>query len=139
MKINDKYEISPFGNAFDSLFSLLTRNDYLPSHSLNSSLSEHGNVRIREEDKKVIIEFLVPGWKKNDLLLSLEEQKLTLTSEVKNEKEQNSWFQNNNLNFEIQLGQNLDTTKTNAKLEEGVLTVSIPVSQKTKGRNIKIS
>lgn len=139
MKINDKYEISPFGNAFDSLFSLLTRNDYLPAHSLNSSLSEYGNVRIREEDKKVIIEFLVPGWKKNDLLLSLEEQKLTLTSEVKNEKEQNSWFQNNNLNFEIQLGQNLDTTKTNAKLEEGVLTVSIPVSQKTKGRNIKIS
>ena len=120
MKINDKYEISPFGNAFDSLFSLLTRNDYLPAHSLNSSLSEHGNVRIREEDKKVIIEFLVPGWKKNDLLLSLEEQKLTLTSEVKNEKEQNSWFQNNNLNFEIQLGQNLDTTKTNAKLEEEV-------------------
>ena len=139
MKINDKYEISPFGNAFDSLFSLLTRNDYLPSHSLNSSLSEHGNVRIREEDKKVIIEFLVPGWKKNDLLLSLDEQKLTLTSAIKNEKEQNSWFQNNNLNFEIQLGQNLDTTKTNAKLEEGVLTVCIPVSQKTKGRNIKIS
>ena len=138
MKINDKYEISPFGNAFDSLFSLLTRNDYLPSHSLNSSLSEHGNVRIREEDKKVIIEFLVPGWKKNDLLLSLDEQKLTLTSAIKNEKEQNGWFQNNNLNFEIQLGQNLDTTKTNAKLEEGVLTVSIPVSQKTKGRNIKI-
>ena len=139
MKINDKYEISPFGNAFDSLFSLLTRNDYLPSHSLNSSLSEHGNVRIREEDKKVIIEFLVPGWKKNDLLLSLDEQKLTLTSAIKIAKEQNSWFQNNNLNFEIQLGQNLDTTKTNAKLEEGVLTVSIPVSQKTKGRNIKIS
>lgn len=139
MKINDKYEISPFGNAFDSLFSLLTRNDYLPSHSLNSSLSEHGNVRIREEDKKVIIEFLVPGWKKNDLLLSLDEQKLTLTSAIKIEKEQNSWFQNNNLNFEIQLGQNLDTTKTNAKLQEGVLTVSIPVSQKTKGRNIKIS
>ena len=139
MKINDKYEISPFGNAFDSLFSLLTRNDYLPSHSLNSSLSEHGNVRIREEDKKVIIEFLVPGWKKNDLLLSLDEQKLTLTSAIKNEKEQNSWFQNNNLNFEIQLGQNLDTSKTNAKLEEGVLTVSIPVSQKTKGRNIKMS
>ena len=138
MKINDKYEISPFGNAFDSLFSLLTRNDYLPSHSLNSSLSEHGNVRIREEDKKVIIEFLVPGWKKNDLLLSLDEQKLTLTSAIKNEKEQNGWFQNNNLNFEIQLGQNLDTSKTNAKLEEGVLTVSIPVSQKTKGRNIKI-
>ena len=118
---------------------LFTRNDYLPSHSLNSSLSEHGNVRIREEDKKVIIEFLVPGWKKNDLLLSLDEQKLTLTSAIKNEKEQNSWFQNNNLNFEIQLGQNLDTSKTNAKLEEGVLTVSIPVSQKTKGRNIKIS
>ena len=26
MKINDKYEISPFGNPFDSLFSLLARN-----------------------------------------------------------------------------------------------------------------
>lgn len=139
MKLNDKYEISPFGNTFDSLFSLLTRNDYSPTLSQNSLSAECGNVRIREENNQVIIEFLVPGWKKNDLSLSLEEQKLTLSSAVENQKKQNGWFKNNNLDFEIQLGQNLDTNKTEAKLEEGVLTVSIPVSKKTKGRNIKIS
>ena len=36
-----------------------------------------------------------------------------------------------NLNYQIRLGQNLDTTKINAKLEEGVLTVNHPSFSKS--------
>ena len=139
MKINDKYEISPFGNTFDSLFSLLTRNDHPPISHHPSSVSEYGNVRIRNEEKQVRIDFLVPGWKKRDLSLLIEDQKLRLVANPHKEKEQGELFQSNELNIQVLLGEQLDTTKANAKLEDGVLTVTIPVSAKAKGRSIKIS
>ena len=139
MKINDKYEISPFGNPFDSLFSLLARNGQSPALSADSYFSVDGNVRIREGEKEVTIEFLVPGMKKSDLTLNVVDQNLTLCSNQNGKKQGNGWFHNNELNYQIRLGQNLDTSKVNAKLEEGVLTVIIPVSQKVTGRKIKIT
>jgi len=139
MKINDKYEISPFGNTFDSLFSLLTRNDHPAISHHSSSVSEYGNVRIRNEEKQVRIEFLIPGWKKSDLSLLIEDQKLRLLANPSKEKEQGGLFQSNELNVQVLLGEQLDTTKAHAKLEDGVLTVTIPVSAKAKGRSIKIS
>ena len=139
MKINDKYEISPFGNAFESLFSLLARNEQPGKSSANSYFSECGKVRIRNSEKEAKIEFLVPGWKKSDLALTVEEQKLRLSSSTEGKKDQIGWFQSNELNYEIRLGQDLDTSKVNAKLEEGVLTVVIPVCPKAKGKSIKIS
>ena len=139
MKINDKYEISPFGNTFDSLFSLLTRNNHSPISNYSPGTPDYGNVRIRNEEKQVRIEFLVPGWKKNELSLSIEDQKLQLTTNPPKEKEQGGLFQSKELDVKVLLGDQLDTAKTNAKLEEGVLTVTLPVSAKAKGRSIKIS
>ena len=139
MKINDKYEISPFGNTFDSLFSLLTRSNHSPITNYTSGSPDYGNVRIRNEEKQVRIEFLVPGWKKNELSLSIEDQKLHLTANPHKVKEQGGLFQSKELDVQVLLGEQLDTAKTNAKLEEGVLTVTIPVSAKAKGRSIKIS
>ena len=139
MKINDKYEISPFGNTFDSLLSLLTRNDHSPISYHPSSVSEYDNIRIRNEEKQVRIEFLVPGWKKSDLSLLIEDQQLRLVANPPKEKEQSGLFQSNELNVQVLLGEQLNTTKANATLEDGVLTVTIPVSAKTKGRSIKIS
>lgn len=136
MKINDKYEISPFGNAFDSLFSLLTRNEQQPISNYQSTIAEYGNVKIRNEENQVRIEFLVPGWKKNDLSLEIEDKKLRLSTN--SEKNKTGLFQSDELNIEVILNDKLDTTKTNAKLEEGVLSVTIPVSEKAKGRSIKI-
>ena len=139
MKINDKYEISPFGNTFDSLLSLLTRNDHSPISHHPSSVSEYGNVKIRNEEKQVRIEFLVPGWKKSDLSLLIEDQQLRLVTNPSKEKEQDGLFQSNELNFQVLLGEKLDKTKANAKLEDGVLTVTIPVFAKAKSKSIKIS
>ena len=61
MKINDKYEISPFGNAFESLFSLLARNRTTRQISPDSYFQECGKVKIRNSEKEAKIEFLVPG------------------------------------------------------------------------------
>ena len=107
------------------------------SHQTHIS-KKQGNVRIRNDDKEVTIQFLVPGIKKSDLVLSVEDQKLTLCSTQDGKKQGNGWFQNNELNYQIRLGQNLDTSKINAKLDEGVLTVAIPVSPKATGRKSKL-
>ena len=139
MKINDKYEISPFGNAFDSLFSLLSRSEQSHPLSQDSIISAQEKVRIKEDEKEIKIEFLVPGIKKSDLSLNIEDQKLTLCSNEEEKKQGNGWFKNNELNYQVRLGQNLDTSKILAKLEEGVLSVTIPISKKAKGRNIKIN
>ena len=139
MKINDKYEISPFGNPFDSLLSLLTRNNLSPNSNYSSGSPGYGNVRIRNEEKQVRIEILVPGWKKSELSLSIENQRLQLTANPPKEKEQDRLFHSKELDIQVLLGEQLDTTKTNAKLQEGVLTVTIPFCPRPKGRNIKIS
>jgi HSP20 family molecular chaperone IbpA len=139
MKINDKYEISPLGNTFDSLLSLLTRTNHSPIFNYSSDSPDYGNVRIRNDEKQVRIEFLVPGWKKNELSLSIDNKRLQLSANPPKEKEQDRLFQSKEIDVQVLLGEQLDTTKTSAKLEDGVLTVTIPVSAKTKGRSVKIS
>jgi len=136
MKINNQYEISPFGNTFDSLFSFLTRDNSLPV--LDFQQTAYENVRITNEEKQVKVEFIVPGWKKNDLKLSIEGQKLSLLTDSKNQDLSISPF-TRELNIEVSLGNRLDTTKANAKLQNGILTVLIPVFKEIKGRDIKIN
>jgi HSP20 family molecular chaperone IbpA len=82
---------------------------------------------------------LVPGWKKSDLSLLIEDQKLRLVANPSKAKEQGGLFQSNELNVQVLLGEQLDSAKANARLEDGVLTVTIPVSAKAKGKSIKIS
>ena len=56
MKLNDKYEISPFGNPFDSLFSLLARNDVpstFKSEPETFSDSGYGEVRFKRSEAHV--------------------------------------------------------------------------------------
>ena len=42
---------------------------------------------------------------KSDLALTVEEQKLRLSSSTEGKEEQIGWFQSNELNYEIRLGQ----------------------------------
>ena len=142
MKINDKYEINPFGNIFDPLFSLMTRpKSAIPYQSgyESDSVSAYGKVKNKNEDPHVRIECLVPGWKKSDISLTVESTKLRLQTDTSKKKADHGLFQCNDLNIEVLLPENLDTTKTKAKLEEGVLSVIIPNSGKNVGKSIKIS
>ncbi len=141
MKINDKYEISPFGNAFDSLFSLLARGASLgppSSASLLPKESERPRARFKDEGDKIRLEFLVPGWKKSDLKLSITRGKLSLRAETASNKTESGLFQSQNLDLDVSLPENLDTEKATAKLEEGVLCVLIPRNPGSKEKRIKI-
>ena len=142
MKLNDKYEISPFGNPFDSLFSLLARNDVsstFKSEPETFSDSGYGKVRFKKEETQLRIEFLVPGWQKSELSLSIDSSKLCLNTNPDKKKDGSALFQLNDLSSEISLPENLATDKAQAKLDAGVLTVLIPYATASKGKNLKIA
>ncbi len=142
MKLNDKYEISPFGNPFDSLFSLLARNDVpstFESEPKTFSDSGYGKVRFKNEETQLRIEFLVPGWQKSELSLSVDSSKLCLNTNPDKKKDGTALFQLNDLSSEISLPENLATEKAQAKLDAGVLTVLIPYAAASKGKNLKIA
>ena len=142
MKLNDKYEISPFGNPFDSLFSLLARNDtsstFEPKPETFSD-SGYGKVRFKKEESQLRIEFLVPGWQKSELSLSVDSSKLSLNTNPDKKKDESALFQLNDLSSEISLPENLATEKAQAKLDAGVLTVLIPYATASKGKKLKIA
>ena len=141
MKINNKYEINPFGSAFDSLFSLLTRDDTYGT-SFQNSPNNHTNinqrVRVRDEENQLLIEFLVPGWKKSDLSLIIENGKIELKTNQDKENTSKNLFQGENLHLQVSLPENLETEKARAKLDEGILSVVVPNNKDTKQRRLKI-
>ena len=137
MKINNKYEINPFGSAFDSLFSLLTRDDTYGT-SPNNHTNMNQRVRVRDEENQLLIEFLVPGWKKSDLSLIIENGKIELKTNQDKENTSKNLFQGENLHLQVSLPENLETEKARAKLEEGILSVVVPNNKDTKQRRLKI-
>ena len=142
MKLNDKYEISPFGNPFDSLFSLLARSDATSKFESEPEIfsdSGYGKVRLKREETQLRIEFLVPGWQKSDLSLTIDSSKLCLSANTKKKKDGTALFQLKDLNSEIILPENLATEKAQAKLDAGVLSVLIPYATESKGKNLKIA
>ena len=63
MKINDKFELASNGNPFDSILSLLTRNDpFLDSvvGNLNFQNEENRRVRISKEITNYALNFWCP-------------------------------------------------------------------------------
>jgi HSP20 family molecular chaperone IbpA len=142
MKINDKYEISPFGNTFDSLFSLLSRGETCDPFSQTSSNSfgcADQKVRYKYEGDQLRVEFLVPGWKKFDLSLAIEKGKIELKAEHGREKTTSGLFQNKNLHIQVSLPENLEIDKSKARLEEGILSVLIPANKESKQVKLKIA
>ena len=141
MKINNKYEINPFGSAFDSLFSLLTRDDTYGA-SFQNSLKNHTivnqRVRVRDEGNQLHIEFLVPGWKKSDLSLIIESGKIELKTNQDKENASKGLFQGENLHLQLSLPENLETEKAKAKLDEGILSIVIQKNKVNQQRRLKI-
>ena len=139
MKINNHYEINPFGNPLDSLFSLLTNPPPISHNKEHLPYDVHERVKFRSEDTNIRIEFLAPGFKKTELSLVLDQDKLSLKSNTRKKRTSTGLFQTDEINIEVSLSQNLDIENTKAKLEEGVLTVVIPKIENQADRKIKIS
>ncbi|MBT8258469.1 MAG: Hsp20/alpha crystallin family protein [Bacteroidia bacterium] len=95
-------------------------------------------VNIRETDSELNIELAVPGMKKSDFNIDLNESVLTISAETKTEKEEKEdnytrkefGFQSFKRSFE--LPETLDFEKISATYTDGVLVLNLPKKEEIK-------
>ncbi len=108
------------------------------------------SVNVRENDDEYLVEMAVPGMKKEDFQIEVNNNVLTIRSEVKNEQEKKegetytrrefsyqSFYRSFNLNH-----QEVDESKIKATYKDGILSVVLPKKEEAKpkpSRSIKIS
>jgi len=130
---------SPFlSNLFDDdFFPVLTgRNSSMPA------------VNIKENEKSFILELAVPGIDKKDLKIDINEDVLTISHEVKDEKEENTdgykrkEFSYTSFCRSFYVPENVNVDKIGASYKDGVLTVDLPKNEEEKSKiskQVKIS
>ena len=108
------------------------------------------SVNVRENDDEYLVEMAVPGMKKEDFQIEVNNNVLTIRSEVKNEQEKKegetytrrefsyqSFYRSFSLNH-----QEVDESKIKATYKDGILSVVLPKKEEAKpkpSRSIKIS
>lgn len=101
-------------------------------------------IEVKELPDKYILKVDVPGVKKEDLKLEVSDNVLTIHGERKEEKEEKEaqYYRREILygSFQrsVQLPSNVEPDKISAKLENGVLSIEIPKTEKAKSKEIPI-
>ena len=106
-------------------------------------------VDIREDQDHFYVEAELPGFKKDDVDITLENQTLTIAAERRNESTQNDPANKGELLLHerrysrflrsFTLPPTVDEQTVNAKLADGVLTVTLNKREETKPRKIQVS
>jgi len=114
-------------NELPTLESFL--NDFFGNKTINKSVSN--NVNVSETDKSYNLELALPGFTKEDINIEIKDDSLIISSvvESKNEiKEENyikQSFSKSSFERNFYLGDNIDLDNINAKMENGILYVSL--------------
>jgi len=118
-------------NLVDELFNSFFTNDHDASYSEDCGCKPATN--IYENDKEFKLELLLPGFRKEDVLLSVHENLLTVKVDLKEEKEEQNGYeyrqrQFGTYNFErkFKLPVTVASDKINARFENGILTLTLP-------------
>jgi HSP20 family protein len=102
-------------------------------------------VEVKELPDKFVLRVDLPGIRKEDIKLEVSDNILTISGERKEEKEEKEaqYYRREivygSFHRSIQLPPSVDPEKITAKLENGVLTVEIPKTEKAKAKEIPIS
>jgi len=134
--------VDPFEN-FTREFDVLNR-FFNGGQSNGGRLAPYG-VDIREDGDSLVVEAELPGFKKEEVDITLENQTLTISAERKEEtrdQKQGEYLLNerrySRFLRSFTLPPTVDEKSVQAKLEDGVLTVSLNKREETKPRKISV-
>lgn len=120
--------------------------DFFPV--LSGRTSSMPAVNIKEDEKKFTLELAAPGIERKDLKIDINEDVLTVSSEARNESEENrdgykrKEFSYSSFCRSFQIPENVNQDKIEANYRDGILTVDLPKLEEEKSkitRQIKIS
>ncbi len=134
--------VETFGREFD----VLSRFFNAGQADGGARLAPYG-VDIREDGDRLIVEAEMPGFKKEEVDITLENQTLTIAGERREEQKQQKEATGYLLNERrysrflrsFTLPPTVDEKSVQAKLEHGVLTVTLNKREETKPRKISVS
>ena len=99
---------------------------------------------IKENDKEFIVKFDIPGVKKDQVSIEIENNRLTVSGERKEEKEEKdekhflSETYHGSFMRSFNLPSAVDEDKVDAKYQDGVLTIKVPKTEVAKSKKVKI-
>lgn len=135
------------GNLFPSLFDNFFSRDLMDWNNSNFSNTNTTlpAVNIRENDQEFTIEVAAPGMKKNDFNISLDNNQLNISSEIKKESENTEGnysrkefsYQSFSRSFRLPVNF-IDGDKISAKYEEGILCIHLPKKEEAKPKPSKM-
>lgn len=133
----------PFGDIFDDLFrGFLVR----PVVSEGAQLPQRLKVEVSEEDRHYKVLADIPGVKKEDIHVDINGDQVSISAEVKQEKEAkenggrvlHSERYYGKLSRSFRLGQEIDQAGAQAKYSDGVLELTLPKKQVESARRLSI-
>ena len=101
-------------------------------------------VDVKEVDDNFIISAMLPGLKPEDVEIQIVNENVSLKGEFKNEIDENSTYilqerPSGKFCRTVTLPDTLNSSKAEAKMENGILTLSIPKAEEAKPKTIKVS
>jgi HSP20 family protein len=136
---------NPIQKEFDTMLSQLFNPP--TTNRVSQYLAPYGmpyGVDVREDADHLIVEADLPGFKKDEVEITLEDQTLTIAAERKTAAEQpaGEWLLNERRAVRFQrrfkLPQTVGDQSVNAKLEDGVLTITLAKREESKPRRISV-
>ncbi|MGZ5008841.1 MAG: Hsp20/alpha crystallin family protein [Methylobacter sp.] len=135
-------------DEFDSLFNdFLSRRwpRLLDRNMTTLSESNFPKVDILDHDSDIEVQAALPGVKKEDLDVSVTNQAITIraaSNQEKKEEQKGKYFRREISRGEFQrtlsLPDNVDSDQAKASFKDGILTINIPKTEKSKRKNIEI-
>jgi HSP20 family molecular chaperone IbpA len=129
------YRTKNFNSVLDGMQVLFADLDSIFDLGVDKSkVSEYTEV-IRAEKTKdgYDIHFVVPGYDKKDLKISLEKRDLIVSAKFEKE---DTWKKN--FSKRVQIPEDADFSKSKATLDKGILSIEIPFKEDQKPVEIKI-
>lgn len=136
--------LSPFSNI-DRLFDDLISSRFPRAFGWDQSLAQMPSVDVIDREDEVCVRAEVPGYRKEDIEISVSGDMVTLKGETggeqKEDKDDYYYREISRGSFArtIQLPADVDDQKAKATMKDGVLELRLPKVEKSKRRTISIS
>ena len=132
---------SPVDDAFDDLF----RGFFMRPVRMEGASEMQIKMDVKEDDKNYTVHAEIPGVKKDDIHVNIDGNQVSISAEVKNEKEVKegekvlrSERYYGKVSRAFTLGQDVDEGAAQAKYSDGVLELVLPKKAVTKAKRLSI-
>ena len=132
---NNVTGLPSFSSWFDNFFDNSIGTEFLSNFNTGITLPA---VNIKETANDFILELAIPGMKKSDFIIDVENKILSISSEVtKEEEEKNEIYTRREFGYSsfkrtFTLPDSIESDKVKASYEDGILMVTLPKREEAK-------